>query len=58
MEVQGILLNLTPNFCHFKNLKAQILEVCPSAQESDNFRFLVKFLEDLYNRPKMASRKK
>jgi len=28
MEVEGILLNLTTNFCFIKNLKAQILEIC------------------------------
>ena len=33
MEVEGILLNLTTNFRLFPNLKAQILEICPSAQE-------------------------
>ena len=28
MEVQVILLNLTPDFCLFPDLKAQILEIC------------------------------
>ena len=43
MEVEGILLNLTPNFCLFFNLKAQILEIRPSAQESANFYYMIEF---------------
>ena len=37
MEVEGILLNLSPGFGLFKNLKAQILEICPSAHEYAKF---------------------
>ena len=39
MEVQGILLNLTPNCRLVKNLKAQNLEIRPSAQESADFDY-------------------
>ena len=43
MEVLGNLLDLIPNFCLSSNLKAQILEICPSAQESAIFYHTVDF---------------
>jgi len=42
----------------FENLKAQIPEICQSAQESANFYFIIDLLKDLYHRSKMACRKK
>ena len=32
--ISGLLRNFAPNFCPFSNLKAQILEIWPSAPES------------------------
>jgi len=51
------LLNLTPDFGLFSNLKAQILDICSSAQESANLYYIIDFSKDLYYRPKMACRK-
>jgi len=41
MEVWGI--HLDPYFSLFKNLKAQIPEICSSAQESANFYCIIDF---------------
>ena len=45
MEIEGILLNLTHDFAFFLSLKAQILEICPSAQESADFYHIIDILK-------------
>ena len=53
MEVRCILTNFTPKFHPFSNLKAQILEIWPSAQESANKNRAAMKSRYLYYRPKV-----
>ena len=41
MKVWGNLLHLAPHFRFSKNLKVQILEICPSAQEFAIFTYII-----------------
>jgi hypothetical protein len=47
MKVWGNLLHLAPHFRFSKNLKVQILEICPSAQEFAIFTYIIDLKKSL-----------